>query len=424
MKRATIFSILRRRWLLILGVGLGVGLLWLATSQNPRIWPVRNTLEYHALQRWWAVVGLPQQGGAGVLRGTVTDRAGQPIAGAEVLLARWDGTTYHARSAASGSYRIEGIAAGRYRPVVGAVGFADQTLGGVRVWAGRETVATVRLATEPPRALPPVEGLALAEPVTVQCEAPLASRARQQRVSFQSGGRPNQPTFLYTPVGEEGAPYPTLLAVYPGPVETWGCTSVPLAAAGYAVLAIGPAYNLELERDVDELAQLLALARAGRFPLADGSRIATLGGSYSAILTQRLLQRDAAIAASVLLGPPTDLFDARRRWEEGTFVPPFAGLEQALIALGYPDRAPLRYWRYSSAYHVSAALPPTILFHSYEDEIVPYPQSEQLAAVLDEAGVERELHLFHGGTHYLLAEGDRALEIYDLTLEFLERHLR
>jgi hypothetical protein len=48
------------------------------------------------------------------------------------------------------------------------------------------------------------------------------------------------------------------------------------------------------------------------------------------------------LQAVVLLGPPVDLFDMRHRQEDGTFIPPF-GLDQALVALGLPDRAPLRY---------------------------------------------------------------------------------
>jgi dipeptidyl aminopeptidase/acylaminoacyl peptidase len=195
-----------------------------------------------------------------------------------------------------------------------------------------------------------------------------------------------------------------------------------VAAAGYALLAVGPAYSLDVERDVDELQQLLQFARVDALPGADGDQIATIGGSYSALLTQRLLQRDHDIVASVLLGPPTDLFDIRRRFEEGESVPPF-GLDRVLIALGLPDRDPMIYWRYSSAYHVSAQLPPTAIFHSYQDEIVPYQQSVLLAEAMEQVGMRHELHLFSGATHYLLEESDQALEIYELTLAFLASHL-
>jgi pimeloyl-ACP methyl ester carboxylesterase len=127
--------------------------------------------------------------------------------------------------------------------------------------------------------------------------------------------------------------------------------SLPLAQAGYAVIAVGPAYALDLEPDVDDLQRLITMARDGTLPRADGTRIGALGGSYSGLHVFRLAARDPeAIQAALLLGPPTDAFDLRRRFEAGSFHPPF-GLDQVLIALGLPDRAPERYWRYSARYH-------------------------------------------------------------------------
>ncbi|MDQ3702604.1 MAG: prolyl oligopeptidase family serine peptidase, partial [Chloroflexota bacterium] len=219
--------------------------------------------------------------------------------------------------------------------------------------------------------------------------------------------------------------WPLLLSVYPGPADGWECASLPLAAAGYAVLAVGPAYGFELEGDVDELARLLEFARAGAFPGVDGTRVAVLGGSYSALHVQRLLRRreDAGLVrAVVLVGAPSDLFDVRRRFAAGTFVPPF-GLDQALIALGFPDREPLRYWRYSGAFHVRPDLPPTALVHSRRDEVVPFQQSEALARRLAEAGAPHELHVFEAASHYLLSEDADSRAIYDLTVGFLARHL-
>jgi dipeptidyl aminopeptidase/acylaminoacyl peptidase len=187
----------------------------------------------------------------------------------------------------------------------------------------------------------------------------------------------------------------------------------------------GPAYSFDLETDIDELEGLLAFARAGEFPGSDGSQIAILGGSYSSLHVQRLLQRRQEAKAALLLGPPTDLFDMRRRLENGTFIPPF-GLDQALIALGLPDHEPLRYWRYSGAYHVRRDFPPMVIMHSRSDKIVPYQQSELLAANLAELGVLHETYFFDGASHYLLAEeGDAdSLEMYRITLDFLAKHLK
>ena len=133
-------------------------------------------------------------------------------------------------------------------------------------------------------------------------------------------------------------------------------------------------------------------------------------------------EKAEALRAQVLLGPPSDLFEIRRRFESGALELPF-GLDQVLIALGLPDRQPELYWRYSAAYHVTPRTPPTMLFHSRQDELVPYGQSERLAAALDEAGVPHELVLFDGSTHYLLEESAQAIEIYDRTLDFLAERL-
>ncbi|NJN94994.1 MAG: hypothetical protein HC875_13260 [Anaerolineales bacterium] len=70
-----------------------------------------------------------------------------------------------------------------------------------------------------------------------------------------------------------------------------------------------------------------------------------------------MLQRSPHYEAALLLGPPTDLFDMRRRLEERSYIPPF-DLDQVLVALGLPDREPLRYWRYSGAYHILPDFPP------------------------------------------------------------------
>ncbi|MBA3534798.1 MAG: prolyl oligopeptidase family serine peptidase [Ardenticatenales bacterium] len=355
----------------------------------------------------------------------------QPIPGVWVLLSRWDGTTYVAQSNEQGKYTIQGIPAGSYQPVAGAPGYGDERPGGLwgRVLVDPEvdTVVDIELLPKAPVEVAPGINLSLGDPTLLSCKEPMESQAVRRTITFATGDRYNQPAFLYTP-GESvtdtvESPLPILLTVYPGPADTWECASIPLADAGYAVLAVGPAYSLELERDIDELGQILHFARKGDFPGADGERVAVLGGSYSAILVQRLLQRDSKIDASVLLGAPTDLFDLRRRFEQGSFIPPF-GLDQVLIALGFPDREPLRYWTYSSVYHVSATLPPTILFHSYQDDIVPYEQSELLAEKLKAIGVEHELHLFNGATHYLLSGDKETKEIYRLTLDFLARHLR
>ena len=102
-------------------------------------------------------------------------------------------------------------------------------------------------------------------------------------------------------------------------------------------------------------------------------------------------------------------------------------LPLAWIALGFPHREPLRYWRYSGAYHVRRELPPLAVLHSRTDEVVPYQQSRLLADNLALVGARFELHFFEGASHYLLSDEETdedSMLVYNLTLDFLARHLR
>lgn len=301
------------------------------------------------------------------------------------------------------------------------------TLAGATVdWDQQHLIERLRhqAPREPEPAVSPGSDLRLGAPERVASAAPISASATRRTISFQSAGQPSQPALLYTPEATAD-PSPLLLVVYPGPAAEWESASVPLAAAGYAVVAAGPPYSFTIERDVDELERLARFGREALLPGVDGTRVAVLGGSYSALHVQRLVQRDAgrgrAIQAAVLMGAPVDLFDMRRRLEERTFVSPF-GLDQALIALGLPDREPARYFRYSGAYHVTREMPPHLVVHSRQDAVVPYQQSELLARALAEAGVPYELHILDGGSHYLLSDTADARAIYDLTVRFLRAH--
>ncbi|MBE7471419.1 MAG: carboxypeptidase regulatory-like domain-containing protein [Anaerolineales bacterium] len=419
---------LHLRWIITLIMLLLAALLfWLATTDSSSIWPYRNTLQYYALTWWWQQAGYPQPGEPGELGGVVRDTQGQPVAGAWVLVSWWDGTSYSARSEADGSYLIAAVPAGQYRPVAGAPGYDSIEMNRwVTISPQTITTADLTLPPEPLRSLTPGQNLSFGPPSTPTCADPLPATAIRQPFTFDNNGRPGQPALYYTPLTTTTTSrLPVLMIVYPGPADAWDCASLPLAAAGYAVVALGPAYSLELEADIDELERVAAFIRAGQFPGGDGSRLAVLGGSYSGLHAQRLLQRSPHYEAAILLGPPTDLFDMRRRLEERSYIPPF-GLDQVLVALGLPDREPLRYWRYSGAYHIRPDFPPLAIMHSRTDEVVPFQQSERLSANLTQMGVAHQTYFFDGASHYLLAAGgDKdTLEIYRLTLEFLAEHLK
>jgi acetyl esterase/lipase len=413
---------------LLISLLLLVTLLFLITSDNSTIWPVRNTLLYHATRWWETHVGPSQPAGVGALHGCIHGAGAQPLATAAVLVAERDGALHEARADANGCYEIGGLPAGYYVPIVSAPGYDPAAIRHwglpTRIGAGDKAQLDATLVPISLPAVRPGLMLQISAPVTLTWALPQPSLAVRRQLSYDSGGQPNQLTYLYTPVAAGDTPLPMLLAVYPGAADTWEGVSIPLAAAGYAVVAVGPAYALDLEADIAELQRLVGFARAGALPGADGARMALLGGSYSSLHVQALLERDSGFRGVVLLGGISDIFDMRRRFEQGSFVPPF-GLGQALIALGTPDISPERPWRYSSRFHLRRGLPPTLLMHSRNDEIVPFQQSEQLAADLTRLSVPHEAYFFDGLSHYLLADQPSAelTELYDLTRAFLRRTL-
>ncbi len=400
---------------------------WLVLTEHDSIWPIRNTVQYHVLSWWWMWVGTPNSGVAGVLEGFVRDAKGNPLQSARVLVARYDGTAYSAETDNNGRFRIPDIPAGAYRPVAGATGYDDNVIGGfwspVVVRPDTATEVDVQLV----RSLHPVEHqlptMRLEQAIEASCKLPFPCRGQRRTVRITAAHHKNQLVYYYTPLSQEKAELPILLCVYPGPADLWESVSLTLVAENYAVIAAGPDYTFAMETQVDDLMTLLTLAQDGKFPDADPSRIALVGGSYSSLHVERMLERGVHVKAVLLMGPVVDLFDMRRRLEDGTFIPPY-GLDAALRSLGFPNRHPFRYWQYSGLYHIHADFPPISILHSKADEIVPYQQSEAFAEALEEAGVPHEVHFFDGGSHYLFAGDESWREMYNITLKFLAAHLR
>ena len=410
------------RWVSIL---IGAFILWAAVTDNSTVWPVRNTLEYHVTRAWWSMTGEPGAAGhTGNIAGRVTNLSGKAVPNAVVLLSEWDGRVHIAQTGADGTYKISGMPIGFYRVASAAAGYDSVQSGGlmrgVTVRPGLQADASFCMNPSQKKRLPPLTVQQKIDPQTLVCTSPIPGQALRETFQFSDNSLSDL-IFLYRPTQMTDRPLPVLLAVYPGPVDTWECVSIGLAQAGYAVVAIGPAYGMELTPDVDALERLVTMIRNGGLPGADPSKVAALGGSYSALLLELLALRDPGLDAMVLLGPPTDMFDFRRRFEREGFVPPF-GLDRALVALGLPSREPLRYLNHSMVYQTRPGLPATLVFHSYQDEIVPYQQSGLLVESLRRQGVEAELRLFEGASHYLLEDGEAAVLIYRQTLEFLRRH--
>ncbi|MDM8518520.1 carboxypeptidase regulatory-like domain-containing protein [Anaerolineales bacterium HSG6] len=408
---------------LIITILLIVGGIWLVTTSHPAVWPIRNNLQYQSLTWLWAIIGEPQQGQPGNLAGTVTDQHDEPLAEAWILLSRWDGTTYQAQTDEQGRYQIEAIPAGQYQPVASASNYNHRLAQLVTIEAEQTTMLPLRLTARTPPAVTPAQAFSLSEPSRLTCTKPFVSSADRRQIHFDNAGQPNQLTFYYTPVTAT-TKLPLILVIYPGPVDSWECASISLSAGEFSVLAVGPPYSFVVEEQLDELERLIDLAQEDAFPLGDGRRVGLLGGSFSSIHVLRIIQRRQDVQAALLLGPPTDMFAMRNHLENGTFIPPF-GLDQIMIAAGFPDREMMRYWQYSAAYHVRSDFPPLAILHSRSDEVVPIEQSERLAANLAAVGAVHETHFFDGAGHYLMAADSDAdtAEVYRITIDFLTRYL-
>ena len=219
--------------------------------------------------------------------------------------------------------------------------------------AETETMVDVTLPNEPPGTLTPGANLTLGETSEVSCPEPIEATVLRRQITFESGGKPNQPAAYYTPITTTAtSQLPVLLTVYPGPVAYWECASLPLAAARFTLGRRRPGLRLELE-------SILTNWNGSSFIRAGSFRAVISLNCDSWRQLQRLaragiLQRTPTLEAVVLLGPPTDLFDMRRRLEDRTSFPPF-GLDQAMIALGCPT-APRCVTRYSGAYHIDPNL--------------------------------------------------------------------
>ena len=64
------------RWTLI---AVGAFVLWTAFTDNPFVWPIRNTLEYQVTRAWWNFAGEPDTSRFGSVSGKVVDYSKCPV---------------------------------------------------------------------------------------------------------------------------------------------------------------------------------------------------------------------------------------------------------------------------------------------------------------------------------------------------------
>ncbi|MBA3946702.1 MAG: carboxypeptidase regulatory-like domain-containing protein [Herpetosiphonaceae bacterium] len=114
---------------ILLGILLIIVVLgtWFGLTNDIRIWPARDTVQYYLFQGWDRIFGR-QIGPPGMVQGFVRTPDGQPVPQARVLIASHDGKAYSAESEGSGHFAIPGVPAGEYVPIGSARGYADTVL--------------------------------------------------------------------------------------------------------------------------------------------------------------------------------------------------------------------------------------------------------------------------------------------------------
>src|SRR5262245_61870589 len=183
-----VFPRSRRAWLALAGLLLILTLIFLATSDNPSIWPVRNTLLYRATRWWQERAGPSQPAGLGALYGCVRGTARAPLPDATVLVAERDGTTHQARAGANGCYELAQLPAGRYVPIVSAPGYDDAA---IRPWglptsigAGNRKQLDATLAPLSLPAVRPGAMLQIGDPLTLTWALPRPGVAVRRQISY------------------------------------------------------------------------------------------------------------------------------------------------------------------------------------------------------------------------------------------------
>lgn len=223
----------------------------------------------------------------------------------------------------------------------------------------------------------------------------------------------------------------------------------PLVARGYTVFAVlhssQPEYAIpDILPDIHRAVRFVR-HRAADFGI-DPGRIGIYGGSAGGHLALmqavrgepgRMLTADpverasSRVQAAACFFPPTDFLNFGGPGEIALGVGP---MKQAAAAFAFhcydeaaglfrpieDDEEILAMGReISPAAHASADSPPTLLYHGDADPLVPFQQSERMAARLGEAGAVVELKVKRGGLH---GWPELPLDLGDFA-DWFDRHL-
>lgn len=392
---------------------------------------VYHIAEYRLRRWWWDQVGMPSSLGSGSLSGWVTDDADRPVAGAVVLVSSVTGQTTSTYTDAEGHYLLTGIPSGTYRPVAAAWGYELPAHS-----KGANVGPRLRIGAKPqrwdarltPRTSPPLQldadAVVLSPGIQVDSDFPVPAIAIRQTLTITTDSAILDGDLLYTPARDDG-PWPLLVIAFPNTALNWEKATVQFAAAGYVVLAITPdsERGLDLEAHTADARLAIAYAQQGLLtPAIAGPDFVLLTGSFGSLYGYRALPDLENLQAMVDIGGISDAFlGVQALYSETLAIPP--PYDMVVASLGRPDIDPSFFLAYSPAFWAEH-LPPTLIIHTYEDEIIPYNQATRLADVLAAVGIPHELYLYHSNTHYLDPRDPtpEAVAVFDRTISFIEKY--
>lgn len=424
------------RWLIFtLTVLALLGLVLLIRfAHTPKGSALLNVAEYRLRIAWWSLIGRPEYDLArtGSLSGVVRASDGAPLSDAIALVASVRGHVYQVNSDRRGRYRIDGVPPGRYVPLAAAWGYQETTGKPIQVATGRLTRdVDFTLAPYRPAPVEPYD-LHVGAPQEAASDFPTPLVASRFPFTYDLDGLTVDGGQLYLPPDASG-PLPTLFVVYPSAPLNWDATSVALTRDGFAVLAVGPDADrgLDIEGHVRNLRAAIQLWQQGRIrPLgsvasyADRERWVMMSGSFGSLVMFRALRDLSSVPAMVNVGGVSDAFLAvNSLYSEDLAIPP--PYDAAIAVLGRPDQDPAFFFAYSPVFFAER-LPPTLIVHTYADEVIPYTQATALAAAMRSAGVPYDLFLYEDTTHYLDAYNPTQAthRVYERVVAFANEHTR
>jgi acetyl esterase/lipase len=217
----------------------------------------------------------------------------------------------------------------------------------------------------------------------------------------------------------------------PTPFERIAQAGIAVASADYRLSGEAP-WPAQLH-DAKAAVRWLR-ARAGDVGI-DPERIAAWGESAGGHLAELLglTVGDPALEGGIGVSGPSSAVAAVAAWYAPSDVravatdlgiDPLDPATREAQLLGAPaPEVPDAAAQASPLTHVSPAAPPFLLLHGRADRFVPCVQSERLAAELDAAGADVELHLLDGADHMWLGAPDAAALALDLTIGWLREQL-